>query len=94
MTREEFKSCLNDKFYELPAEEQEFIFNELYEKLPVFSAVTDIKTRKTDLWFRFEGELVKDMDVNDWKDWRRKYHCLEKQIENDKKLEEINKDFE
>ncbi len=94
MTREEFKSCLNDKFFELPAEQQEFIFNELYEKLPVFSAITDIKTRKTDLWFRIDGELVKDMNVEDWKEWRRKYHCLEKQIENDKKIEEINKDFE
>ena len=54
MTKEEFKTCLNDKFYEMPVEQQEYILNELYEKLPVFSAVTDIKTRKTDLWFRFE----------------------------------------
>lgn len=93
MTKEEFKTCLNDKFYEMPVVQQEFILNELYEKLPVFSAVTDIKTRKTDLWFRFENNLVKDMELKDWVEWRRAYHCLEKQLENDKKIEEINKDF-
>jgi hypothetical protein len=34
------------------------------------------------------------MNVDDWKDWRRKINQLEKQLKNDKALASIGKDFE
>lgn len=94
MTREEFRTCLSENFYEHPPKEQEKMFNWMYENMCVWTAYTDIASRVTFCREWLKGHKIKDMDVNDWKEWRSKITQLEKQINNDKQMAEINKDFE
>lgn len=94
MTKEEFRSCCNDKLYEYTLEEQKSMIDWMYDNMCVWTAYTNIATKRTFCRDWLKGYKIKDMDVNDWKEWRRKIAKLEKQIENDKKIEEINKDFE
>lgn len=94
MTKEEFKSCCNDKLYSYPIEEQQRMIDWMYENMCIWTAFTNIATKRTFCYDWLAGYKIKDMDVNDWKEWRSKITQLEKQINNDKQMAEINKDFE
>ena len=94
MTKEEFKSCCNNKLYEYPIEEQQKMVDWMYDNMCIWTAYTNISTKRTFCCDWLTGYKIKDMDVNEWKDWRRKITQLEKQINNDKLMAEINKDFE
>ena len=94
MTKEEFRSCLSENFYEHTPKEQEKMFNWMYENMCVWTAYTDIASRVTFCREWLKGHKIKDMDVNDWKEWRSKITKLEKLLNIDKQVEEMNKDFE
>ena len=94
MTKEEFKSCCNNKLYEYPVEEQQKMIDWMYENMCVWTAYTDMASRVTFSREWLKGYKIKDMNVEDWKNWRRQINQLEKQLKNDKALASIGKDFE
>lgn len=94
MTKEEFRTCLNEHFYEHSLKEQQKMFDWMYENMCVWTAYTNIATKRTFCREWLEGYKIKDMNINEWKTWRRQIAKLEKQINNDKQMTEINKDFE
>ena len=94
MTKEEFRTCLNEHFYEHTPEEQEKMFNWMYDNMCVWTAYTDMASRVTFSREWLKGYKIKDMNVDDWKAWRRQINQLEKQLKNDKALAAIGKDFE
>ena len=94
MTREEFRTCLSENFYEHTPKEQEKMFNWMYENMCVWTAYTDIASRVTFCREWLKGHKIKDMTVNEWKEWRSKITKLEKLLNIDKQVEEMNKDFE
>ena len=94
MTKEEFKSCLNNKFYdEVPKNKQEYTLNKMYDIMPFLSAYTVLETKETKKFNWNDNCYIKDMTIEDWLIWRRQINQLYKQIDNDKQLKDLQSDF-
>ena len=63
MTKEEFRTCLNEHFYEHTPEEQEKMFDWMYENMCVWTAYTDMASRVTFSREWLKGYKIKDMNV-------------------------------